>query len=93
MRTIRSFTLIIVAISLAAAPVFAQPTTTPTTTPNKDKDDKTPGEDEPLYSCGKHTGDVAVTFKPETELKDLITWVTGFTCKNFVLNPSIVATG
>jgi len=94
MRTIRSFTLIIVAISLAAAPVFAQPTTTPTTTPNKDKDDKAaPAEDEPLYSCGKHTGDVAVTFKPETELKDLITWVTGFTCKNFVLNPSIVATG
>src|SRR6185437_5251750 len=63
--------------------------------PNKDtpKDkDKDSGDDEPLYTCGKKTGDVVVTFKPETELKDLITWAEGFTCKSFVLNPSIVAT-
>jgi len=51
------------------------------------------GEDEALYSCKKRTGQVAVTFKPETELKDLITWVMGFTCKNFILDPRIVSTG
>jgi general secretion pathway protein D len=50
-------------------------------------------EDEALYSCKKRTGQVAVTFKPETELKDLITWVMGFTCKNFILDPRIVSTG
>ena len=38
-------------------------------------------------------GHVAVTFKPETELKDLITWAMGFTCKNFILDPRIVSTG
>ena len=36
---------------------------------------------------------VAVTFKPETELKDLVTWVMGFTCKKFLLDPRIVSTG
>ena len=51
------------------------------------------GEDEALYSCKRRTGQVAVTFKPETELKDLITWVMGFTCKNFILDPRIVSTG
>jgi general secretion pathway protein D len=52
-----------------------------------------PGEDDALYSCKRRTGQVAVTFKPETELKDLITWVMGFTCKNFILDPRIVSTG
>src|SRR6476659_1315819 len=52
-----------------------------------------PGEDDALYSCKHKQGPVAVTFKPETELKDLITWVMGFTCKNFVLDPRIVSTG
>lgn len=51
------------------------------------------GEDEVLYSCKTRTGPVAVTFKPETELKDLVTWVMGFTCKNFILDPRIVSTG
>ncbi len=50
-------------------------------------------EDEALYACKKRTGQVAVTFKPETELKDLITWVMGFTCKNFILDPRMVSTG
>jgi general secretion pathway protein D len=49
--------------------------------------------DEVLYSCKTHTGPVTVTFKPETEVKDLVTWVMGFTCKNFVLDPRIVMTG
>ena len=71
--------------------MFAQPAG-----PTPASETKTPpatGEDEALYSCKKHTGDVAVTFKPETELKDLITWVMGFTCKNFILDPRIVSTG
>ena len=58
-------------------------------------DDKSPatGEDEPLYKCSHKEGTVAITFKPETELKELITWVMGFTCKNFILDPRIVSTG
>ncbi len=51
-------------------------------------------DDDKVYSCGKRTtGQVSVSFKPETELKDLITWVMGFTCKNFLLDPRIVSTG
>ncbi len=53
----------------------------------------TAAEDESLYPCKKRTGQVAVTFKPETELKDLIAWAMGFTCKNFILDPRIVSTG
>ena len=71
-----------------AAPTFAQPAP-PAATPGA----PAPGEDDALYSCKKRTGQVAVTFKPETELKDLITWVMGFTCKNFMLDPRIVSTG
>src|ERR1700690_514508 len=49
-------------------------------------------EDDVLYACKTRTGDVALTFKPETDLKDLITWVMGFTCKNFILDPRYVST-
>ena len=52
-----------------------------------------PNEQEVLYSCHQKTGEVAVTFKPETELKDLVTWVMGFSCKNFIFDPRIVSTG
>ncbi|HET9627698.1 MAG TPA: type II secretion system secretin GspD [Kofleriaceae bacterium] len=73
---------------------WAQPTpTTPAATTPGAPGTPAPGEDEALYSCKKRTGQVAVTFKPETELKDLITWVLGFTCKNFILDPRIVSTG
>jgi general secretion pathway protein D len=51
------------------------------------------GEDEQLYSCKSRTGEVAVQFKPEMEVKELLAWVMGFTCKNFVLDPRIVSTG
>jgi general secretion pathway protein D len=50
------------------------------------------GEDEALYSCKSRTGEASVTFKPETDVRELITWVMGFTCKNFVLDPRIIAT-
>ncbi len=61
--------------------------------PVSEKPDKVLGEDDQLYSCKSRTGEVSVTFKPETEVKDLLPWVMGFTCKNFVLDPRIVATG
>lgn len=40
--------------------------------------------DDPLYTCRKPTGKIAATFKPETQVTDLVTWVLGFTCKNVV---------
>jgi general secretion pathway protein D len=90
MRTIKLVcVLLVVGVT---APVFAQPTPPPAGGEKKEGA-PAPGEDEALYSCKKHTGPVAVTFKPETELKDLITWVMGFTCKNFILDPRIVSTG
>jgi general secretion pathway protein D len=50
--------------------------------------------DSPLYTCNKKGGGrTTLGFKPETELKDLITWAMGFTCKNFIFEPRIVATG
>ncbi len=49
-------------------------------------------EDDVLYACKTRTGEVALTFKPETDLKDLIAWVMGFTCKNFILDPRYVST-
>jgi len=52
-----------------------------------------PGEDEALYSCRARTGKVVVTFKADTEVKDLIAWVMGFSCKAFLLDPRVVATG
>ena len=52
-----------------------------------------PGEDEALYRCKSRTAEVAVSFKPDMELKELMTWVVGFTCKNFILDPRVVATG
>src|SRR5438067_10713453 len=79
--------LIILAIVTLASPVFAQPagTTPPPAQPASG--------DEPIYVCKHVTGPVSVNFKPESELKDLIAWAMGFTCKNFILDPRIVSTG
>jgi general secretion pathway protein D len=49
--------------------------------------------DESLYSCKPRPAEVEITMKPEVELKELMTWVIGFTCKRFVLDPRIVSTG
>lgn len=51
------------------------------------------GEDEALYRCKSRNAEVAVNFKPDMELKELMTWVVGFTCKNFILDPRVVLTG
>src|SRR5262245_65784189 len=87
MMTKRLALILLVALT---SQVFAQPATTPA---SSEAPPTAPGQDDALYSCKKRTGQVAVTFKPETELKDLITWVMGFTCKNFMLDPRIVSTG
>jgi general secretion pathway protein D len=50
-------------------------------------------DDEVMLSCKEHRTEVEVTFKPELEVKDLVDWAMGFTCKNFVYDPRIVATG
>ena len=49
--------------------------------------------DDAVYSCKPHPGDVAVTFKPEVTLDELVAWASGFTCKNFLFDPRVVATG
>ncbi len=83
--------LLVVAVLLGiTTPVLAQPAGSGS---GADKDKPAAGEDDTLYHCGKKAGPVAVTFKPETELKDLVAWVMGFTCKNFILDPRIVSTG
>jgi general secretion pathway protein D len=43
-----------------------------------------------LYHCEKPPAKVAVSFKPETDLKELVSWAMGFTCKNFMFDPSYV---
>ena len=50
-------------------------------------------EDLQLYRCKDKIGEVSVTFKPETELKDLVTWAMGFTCRNFMFDPAYVQRG
>ena len=60
--------------------------------PGKSSANETPGEDASMYSCKKGTTAVAVTFKPETDVAELVTWVMGFTCKKLVLDPRIVST-
>ncbi|MEO6772902.1 MAG: type II secretion system secretin GspD [Kofleriaceae bacterium] len=52
-----------------------------------------PEDDTQLYHCKDKVGQVSVTFKPETELKDLVTWVMGFTCRNFMFDPAYVQRG
>jgi general secretion pathway protein D len=47
--------------------------------------------DESLYSCKPRVSAVEITLKPEIELKELLTWAVGFTCKKFVFDPRIVA--
>ncbi|HSN29296.1 MAG TPA: hypothetical protein VLT45_23565, partial [Kofleriaceae bacterium] len=82
----KSTRLITLFLLVSSASALAQPAGgSATTTPSTD--------DQPVYVCKHATGTVAVNFKPESELKDLITWAMGFTCKNFILDPRIVSTG
>ncbi|HEX5058752.1 MAG TPA: type II secretion system secretin GspD [Kofleriaceae bacterium] len=49
--------------------------------------------DESIYNCKPRDAAVEITFKPEIELKELLSWAVGFTCKKFVFDPRIVSTG
>ena len=80
-------TLATIVLLAVAAPAFAQPAGGGAAPAAGSSDDQ------PVYVCKHATGTVAVNFKPESELKDLITWAMGFTCKNFLLDPRIVSTG
>jgi general secretion pathway protein D len=78
----------ILVVALVAPPAaLAQPAPAPPPAPAPQP------QDDPTYKCGKQTGPVAVNFKPETELKEIIAWVMGFTCRNYILDPRIVSTG
>jgi len=50
-----------------------------------------PGEDSELYKCRafKASDRIKVTLKPDTDLKDLVAWVMGFTCKSFIFGNAI----
>jgi general secretion pathway protein D len=48
--------------------------------------------DEPPFRCKAHPGKVVVTFKADADVKDLVTWVMGFTCKNVLVDPRVGAT-
>jgi general secretion pathway protein D len=52
-----------------------------------------PAEEQVLYSCKQGKAPVTITLKPETDVKELLTWVMSFTCKTFALDPRIVVTG
>jgi general secretion pathway protein D len=87
MRASNAITAVLL-VCTSAMPVLAQPAPPPGPAPAA-----TPAGDEPIYVCKHAVGQVAVNFKPESELKDLIAWAMGFTCKNFILDPRIVSTG
>jgi general secretion pathway protein D len=52
-----------------------------------------PVDDQPIYHCQKKVESVAITFKPEVDLKELTAWAVGFTCKNFTWEPRVIASG
>jgi hypothetical protein len=49
-------------------------------------------DDDPSYKCKEATADtkIAVTFKPETSLRDLTVWLAGFTCRSVVFSSDVV---
>src|SRR4051812_16675183 len=51
------------------------------------------GSDDKFYYCKQNIKTVDVNFKPEMDVKDLIAWAMGFSCRNFMYDPRIVATG
>ncbi len=49
--------------------------------------------DEDMYSCKDAAANVAMTFKPEMEVRELVTWGMALTCKTFMLEPRTVPIG
>jgi general secretion pathway protein D len=48
-------------------------------------------DDDVLYGCGKPKGKFTVSLKPDVELKDLVTWAMGFSCKKFLYASSLAS--
>jgi len=71
----------------------AAPESTPVSAPAKEIAPEPNPDDVQLYRCKDKVGQVSITFKPETELKDLVTWAMGFTCRNFMFDPAYVQRG
>jgi general secretion pathway protein D len=63
-----------------------------TSAPVGNREIKDPAADEPLFKCQKKTGELTVSFKPEIELKELITWINTIVCKTVTLDQRVVAT-
>ena len=49
--------------------------------------------DEAMYRCNDGAATVAMTFKPEMEVRELVTWGMALTCKTFMLEPRTVPIG
>ena len=84
--------LLVLGLVLVCAVARAEPEVTPVSNPVSNPTTN-PEDDLQLYHCKDKTSPVSVTFKPETELKDLVTWAMGFTCRNFMYDPSYVQRG
>jgi general secretion pathway protein D len=67
----------------AAGPGGTTPPAPATPAPDADDGD--------LYKCKKYppNAKIRVTLKPETDVKDLVTWAMGFTCRNFIYGNAI----
>jgi hypothetical protein len=46
-------------------------------------------DDDPMYTCKVATGKIRAYFKPEVELKDLVSWMMGFSCKTVILGAGV----
>jgi general secretion pathway protein D len=46
-------------------------------------------DDEALHRCAKTRGPIAVSFKPDVTLRELVDWAMGFSCANFVISSGV----
>jgi len=80
----RRVAIVVVAVVCCCAALGSRPARADSATKTE-----LPGEDARLYSCRKAHGKVSVRFKPKVELRELVTWAMGFTCRNFVFSSRI----
>ncbi|MBA3395330.1 MAG: type II secretion system secretin GspD [Deltaproteobacteria bacterium] len=88
-RSRRAVSIVILALSIAPCDALGKESADPPA----GLEAPAAGEDEALYRCKSRSAEVAINFKPELDVKELMAWVVGFTCKNFILDPRIVTTG
>jgi general secretion pathway protein D len=46
-------------------------------------------DDQVLHSCGKAKGKFTVSFRPEVDVQQLVTWAMGFSCKKFLYSAAL----